>query len=196
MVTLNILLRMVSFFMISSSLWVEEHHGTLRTDVFLSGVVLQNVLFQMFFLLVFTSFAMGTQEFALSGTVLMSFDVNFQSPFSLELFAANVTNMGGRGAVFILVVFFQSCGIGEVFVAKFAIRVFSVFHEYVFCQSLLAIKLLITMFTSVGWLKIWVVFPFVFVNVENVTIQGPRTIAFGFTVRTLFLIKNTSYACR
>ena len=110
------------------------------------------MLFQKFLLLVSATFAMGTMKFALSGTSsLVSFDVNFQHHFVLELFAADIANVGCWGALLIRVVlfpivFFQTW---EVSVAMFAVGVFSVFLEYMFRQSLLAIKLFITMLTSV-----------------------------------------------
>ena len=100
----------------------------------------------------------------------MYFDVNFQFHFIVEFFATNITNMGGADAVFILFVLFQSRGVCKQSVARFAMVVFSVFHHFVFPQSLPPIELLTAMFTSVGCIQIWVVFPFVFVHVENVTI--------------------------
>ena len=156
------------------------------------------MLFQKFLLLVSASFAMGAIKFALSGTSsLVSFDVNFQHHFVLELFAADIANVGCWGAVLILgvlfsIVLFQTW---EVSVAMFAVGVFSVFLEYVFRQSLLAIKLFIAMLTSMVCLEVWVVFPFVFVNVENVTIQASAAVAFCFTVGTLLCIKDTFYPC-
>ena len=154
------------------------------------------MLIQKLLLLVSPSFAMGTIKFALSGaSPLVSFDVNFQHYFVLKLFAADVTNVGCWSAVFILVVLFQSSGTWEMSVAMFAIGVLSVFLENVFRQPLLAIELLITVFTSLVCLDVWVVFTFVFVNVENVTIQTSTTVAFCFTVGTLLCVEDAFYPC-
>ena len=110
------------------------------------------MLLQKFLLLISTSFAMGTMKLALSGaSSLMSFDVNFQHHFVLELFAADIANVGRWDALIIGVVLFPIVFLQtwEVSVALFAVGVFSVFLEYMFRQSLLAIKLFITMLTSV-----------------------------------------------
>ena len=115
--------------------------------------------------------------------------------FVLKLFAADVTNVGCRSAVFILVVLFQSSGTWEMSVAVFAIGVLGVFLEDVFRQPLLAIELFITVFTSLVCLDVWVVFTFVFVNVENVTIQTSTTVAFCFTVGTLLCVEDAFYPC-
>ena len=162
-------------------------------------MVLQDVLLQKFLLLISTSFAMGTMKLALSGaSSLMSFDVNFQHHFVLKLFATDITNVGWRSAVLILVVLFLVVlfQIWEVSVAMSAVCVFSVFQENMFRQSLLPIKLFITMLTSMVCLDIWVVFPFVLVDAENVTIQASAAVAFCFTVGTLLCIEDAFYPCR